>query len=137
MKFYKSWAHRVFPKYPFEKFIFRTERLCRSKRLKIHLEEWIRQETSHAPDPAPTTSSSVFVEEEGEEAKEEPPWWKMAPSSVSKDILLDFTLDTEPMTRSSHDPIQPSAMEPLERFRKARLKKRNRVHDSEDEEEAQ
>ncbi|KAJ1498606.1 hypothetical protein HMI54_006605, partial [Coelomomyces lativittatus] len=34
MKFYKSWAHRVFPKYPFEKFIFRTERLCRSKRLK-------------------------------------------------------------------------------------------------------
>ncbi|KAI9164365.1 hypothetical protein H9P43_008204 [Blastocladiella emersonii ATCC 22665] len=42
--FYKTWAHRVFPKYPFERFVERSMRVCRTRRLKAHLSEWIAEE---------------------------------------------------------------------------------------------
>ncbi|KAJ3355144.1 chromosome segregation in meiosis- protein [Allomyces javanicus] len=44
VQFYKVWAHRVFPRYPFDRFVERSMRLARTKRVKAHLHEWVREE---------------------------------------------------------------------------------------------
>ncbi|KNE69335.1 hypothetical protein AMAG_13705 [Allomyces macrogynus ATCC 38327] len=44
VQFYKVWAHRVFPRYPFDRFVERSMRLTRTKRVKAHLHEWVREE---------------------------------------------------------------------------------------------
>ncbi|KNE68821.1 hypothetical protein AMAG_13460 [Allomyces macrogynus ATCC 38327] len=44
VQFYKVWAHRVFPRYPFDRFVERSMRLARTKRIKAHLHEWVREE---------------------------------------------------------------------------------------------
>ncbi|KAI9218386.1 replication fork protection component Swi3-domain-containing protein [Blastocladiella britannica] len=48
--FYKTWAHGVFPAYPFERFVDRSMRLCRTKGMKAHMGEWVRRETRGGPD---------------------------------------------------------------------------------------
>ncbi|ORZ38187.1 replication fork protection component Swi3-domain-containing protein [Catenaria anguillulae PL171] len=42
--FYKVWAHRVFPRYPYDRFVERTMRVCRTKRVKGQMNQWIREE---------------------------------------------------------------------------------------------
>ena len=43
MRFYKTWAHELFPKASFQEFTHRTHKLCRERRLRVALEGFYQQ----------------------------------------------------------------------------------------------
>ncbi|KAJ1976466.1 chromosome segregation in meiosis- protein [Dimargaris xerosporica] len=46
MQFYRLWAHHLFPKLQFAEFIREAEKVCSQKRLRVHLDEWKKAETT-------------------------------------------------------------------------------------------
>ncbi|KAJ1975030.1 chromosome segregation in meiosis- protein [Dimargaris verticillata] len=46
MQFYRLWAHQLFPKLQFAEFICEAEKVCSQKRLRVHLDEWKKAQTT-------------------------------------------------------------------------------------------
>lgn len=38
MRFYKAWAHQLFPRAPFKEFVYKSQKLCRERRMRAGLE---------------------------------------------------------------------------------------------------